>query len=98
MSAFVHAPLHGSIALKSNHNLKLPPMQLLATTLPFSEAELIAENRGYLLRVLALGVLDVCEASDAAADAAGRPTIASAQPGSPVVHCAVAAAANGAAA
>ena len=73
-------------------------MQLLAITLPFSEAELIAENRGYLLRVLQLGALDVCEASDAAAAAAGRPAIASAQPGSPVVHCAVPAAANGAAA
>ena len=77
---------------------KLPPAQLLATTLPFSEAALIAENRAYLLRVLQLDALEVCEASEAAAAAAGRPQIASAQPGSPVVHCAVAVGANGAAA
>ncbi len=73
-------------------------MQLLATTLPFSEAELVAENRAYLLRVLQLEALHVCEASAAAAAAAGRPQIAGAQPGSPVVHCAAAAGANGAAA
>ncbi|KAK9826880.1 hypothetical protein WJX81_003148 [Elliptochloris bilobata] len=70
--------------------------QLLATKLPFSEAELISDNCGYLLRVLALEALEVCEASEAAAAAAGRPHIAAAQPGSPVVHFAAPAEANGA--
>lgn len=64
----------------------LLPAQLLATTLPFSEGELIAENRGYLLRVLQLERLEVREASPQSAAAAGRPHLASAQPGAPVVH------------
>jgi len=60
--------------------------QLLATALPFSEAELVAENRGYLLRVLGLDALEVRGASAEAAAAAGRPQLAGAQPGAPVVH------------
>jgi len=77
--------------------------QLLATALPFSEAELVAENRGYLLRVLGLDALEVRGASAEAAGgpgggpaggggpapaaaAAGRPQLAGAQPGAPVVH------------
>jgi len=79
----LHAPCSGRRRSAAPRRARA---QLLATALPFSEAELVAENRGYLLRVLGLDALEVRGASAEAAAAAGRPQLAGAQPGAPVVH------------